>query len=145
MFLPFALALAPGTFGEDQPDAGRPELQAGQAIPNQIRSSLLVRDSTVKQLRSDLDDDVELANVEVTLAAKPDLQIAGTRWPDPPFFRTFDSLSDDLRQQLREAPQAPLIDRIVVSHIYEGHKEESRMAPAATISRRSGAGVDPSG
>ncbi len=42
-----ALALAPGTFGEDQPDAGRPELEARQAIPNQIGSSLLVRDSTV--------------------------------------------------------------------------------------------------
>ena len=81
--LALALALAPGTFGEDQPDPGRPELQALQAIPNQIVSSLLVRDSTVKQLRSDLDDDVELANVEVALAAKPDLEIAGTRWPDP--------------------------------------------------------------
>lgn len=120
-----ASALAPGTFGQVQPDADRPQRESRHPFPDEIRSSLLVVGSTVEQLRSDLYDDVELTNVEVAFAPKSDLEIAHTRWPDPRFLAAVHGFSHDVRQQLAEAEQELLIDRVVKGHINERHEEQS--------------------
>ena len=117
---PFS-ALAPRTLGEDQPDADRPQLQARQALSDQIGSPLFVANATVEQFRSDFYHNVETTNVEVALAAKPDLDIALAGWPDPRIFGAVDGFGDYVGQELAKATQELLVERVVIGHIDEGH------------------------
>ena len=118
-------ALGPGAFRQDQPDADRTGHQVGDPISDQVGTSLLVRETALEPLRPDLSEKVQTANVEFTLASKPNLEVADRRRADPWLLRAVDGLGNDVRERFAEPPQGSDSNRAVVDHVDERHGGQS--------------------
>lgn len=115
--------MTPGALDQDQPNAHVYEPEARQAVSNEISTSLLVLEATVKELRAHLYDDAQLTYVEFASPAEPNLDVARFGRSCPWFLRAIDGFCNEVWQAFGQTTQVVLADHAVVGDINQGHDD----------------------
>ena len=134
--------LAPCSFVQDEPNANVSEFERRETIADEVGAALLVAESALEQLGSYLNNDPQLADVEVFSASEADLHVSDAGRACPGFLGAVDRLGDEVGQQFGEASQLTFRHIAQVGDIYEWHDiilsagSARRMDPAVWGSSR---------
>lgn len=117
--------LASGSLAQDEPDADGSEAKLREPITYEVGAPLPVVEAAPERLRPHLDDDLEIADVELTSLAKADLDVTGLRRTGARLLGTVHCFSHKIRQDFSQAAQHGLADVFVVAHFDDRHAQLS--------------------
>ena len=78
---------------QDEPNTHLTEVERSEAVANEIGAALLVAEAAREQLGSYLDDDLQVADVEVSLTSEADLHVPDAGRAGPGFLGTVHALA----------------------------------------------------